>query len=310
MNKKMKECPEELFCMDIDSSKIVLLPVPFDKTSTWLKGADKGPEAIFSAMPYLENYDIETKSEVSRQGINIADPIISSDPEIMAKEVCKKTTSLLEKEKFVVVVGGEHSVSIGAIKAHISYYGKDNPAKSNICVLQLDAHADLREEYHSSGFNHACVMARAKESCPIFQVGIRSMDAKEAKPADLKNIYFAHDIHSNNSWIDSLIKKMPRHVYVTIDLDVFDTSIMPSTGTPEPGGLGWYQVLTLMKRIAEKKELIGFDVVELCPDKTNKAPNFLAGKLIYKILSYKFNPKNQTKKSHRTDKKQYRTINR
>jgi agmatinase len=179
-----------------------------------------------------------------------------------------------------VVVGGEHSVSVGAVQAHVDRY-------PGLSVLQLDAHADLRDEYEGSKYNHACVMARIRELCPIVQVGIRSMDISE-KPALAENrVFFAHAIHGSLTWIDQVVAGLTERVYLTIDLDAFDPSIMPSTGTPEPGGLGWYEVLTLLKTVCRRRTVVGFDVVELCPVETNWAPDFLAAKLIYKILSYR-----------------------
>ena len=198
-----------------------------------------------------------------------------------------KLSKHLGKGKFVVLLGGEHSVSFGAIEAHTEKF-------SGISVLQLDAHTDAREEYDGSNYNHACVMARARELCPIVQVGIRSMDEEENLnekfKANRENVFFAHQImHENRKdWIKRVLSKLTGKVYVTIDLDVFDSSLMPSTGTPEPGGLFWYDVTELLKRVSQEKEIVGFDVVELCPNKSNKAPDFLASKLVYTLLSYKF----------------------
>lgn len=267
---------------NLRDSKIVILPVPYDKTSTWIKGADKGPEAILTASSNMELYDIETDSEVYKRGI-FTDKFIDGNltPEELVDAVDGKTKKFIHDGKFTVVIGGEHSVSIGAIKAHSEKY-------NNLCVLQLDAHSDLREEYEGSKYNHACVMTRAKENAKIVQVGIRSMDSSELDHMDKKRVVFAKDIQNNKEWIKSVIKKLSSKVYITIDLDVFDPSIMPSTGTPEPGGLLWYDVLNLLKEVIKQKEVVGCDVVELCPNKNNKAPDFLAAKLIYKILSYKF----------------------
>jgi agmatinase len=265
-----------------ENAGIVIIPVAYDGTSTWLKGADNGPAAILEASANMELYDIETDSEVYRKGI-FTENIIGG--EISTKEMIDIVTETakyyLERNKFTVIIGGEHSVSIGTIKAHAERY-------ENLTVLQLDAHSDLREEYNGSKFNHACVMARAKEHCPIVQVGIRSMDYSEKKSMDTSRAFFAKDIYDNRDWIKKVISKLTDNVYITIDLDVFDPSIMPSTGTPEPGGLMWYDVLALLKAVAAKKNIVGFDVVELCPGQENKAPDFLAAKLIYKLLSYKF----------------------
>ena len=274
------DLPEK--CSGQTNSKIVILPVKYDQTSTWIKGAKKGPEAIIEASANMELYDIETDSEVYKKGIFTDKPLAEkTSPENMIKAVERKTKSYIEKGLFVVVIGGEHSVSIGSIRAHAKCH-------ENITVLQLDAHADLRDQYNKSKYNHACVMARASEICPIVQVGIRSMDSSEKKYMKKENTFFAQDIHDNSDWFDRAISKISQNVYVTIDLDVFDPSIMPSTGTPEPGGLLWYQTLAFLKKLVNERNIIGFDIVELCPNETNKAPDFLAAKLIYKLLSYKF----------------------
>ena len=264
------------------TAKIVIIPVSYDGTSTWIKGADKGPAAIIEASANMELYDIETDSEPYKIGI-FTDKAVEekSSPENMVEAVRERVKSRIEKGKFTVVIGGEHSVSIGSIKAHAETY-------QNLTVLQLDAHSDLRDEYHGSEYNHACVMARARQLAPILQVGIRSMDISEKKFTNKKSIFFAEDIYRQKGWIAKVVSQLPDKVYITIDLDVFDPSIMPSTGTPEPGGLLWYDVLELMKAVFRKKDVVGFDVVELCPNDYNKAPNFLAAKLIYKLLSYKF----------------------
>ncbi|MFA5423774.1 MAG: agmatinase, partial [Phycisphaerae bacterium] len=263
-------------------AKVVLLPVPYDGTSTYAKGADKGPAAILDASCQLENYDIETRSEPYRQGIYADKPVTeNSSPEKMAQAVEKRVGQLLSADKFVVTIGGEHSVSIGAIKAHSEKF-------KNLSVLQLDAHSDLRDEYQNSKFNHACVMARVREFCPIVQAGIRSMDICELESIERDRIFLAEDIYNDRSYISRAVEKLTDDVYITIDLDVFDPSIMPSTGTPEPGGLLWYDVLALLRVVCENKNVVGFDVVELCPNEQNKSSDFTAAKLIYKLLAYKF----------------------
>jgi agmatinase len=281
--------PEEY--SSLSNAKIVIVPVAYDATSTWMKGADKGPAAIIEASANMELYDIETDSEVYRKGIFTVDALKVRDllPEDMIEKVNEKVLQYIGKEKFIVVLGGEHSVSVGSIKAHIE-------KNKSLTVLQLDAHSDLRDQYEGSKYNHACVMARAREMCPIVQVGIRSMDSSEKELMDRANVFFAEDIYSGfpqsggprTDWIDEVVSKLTDRVYITFDLDAFDPSIMPSTGTPEPGGLLWYDVLKLLRRIADNRDIVGFDVVELCPNEINKSPDFLAAKLIYKLLSYKF----------------------
>jgi agmatinase len=265
-----------------NNSKVIIIPVPYDETSTWIKGADSGPSSIIEASANMELYDIETNSEVFKQGIYTDNYVTEkSSPEKMVEAVEKKVNNFIKKDKFIVLIGGEHSVSIGSIIAHSKRY-------KGLCVLQLDAHADLRDSYQGSKYSHACVMSRAKEYCSVVQVGIRSMDISEKKALNKKKVFFAEQIRNDKGWMDKIVNNLSSKVYLTLDLDVFDPSIMPSTGTPESGGLYWYEVLKLLKKVIEKKELVGFDVVELCPNKNSKAPDFLAAKLIYKILSYKF----------------------
>ena len=266
----------------MEHAKVVVVPVAYDRTSTWLRGADKGPAAIIEASGHMELYDIETDSEVYRQGIFTAQAVDGALlPDDMVRRVRAKVRGYIEKDKFAVVVGGEHAVSIGSIWAHV----ERNPG---ITVLQLDAHLDLRDEYDGSKYNHACVMARVQELCPIVQVGIRSMDSCERQRMEQENVFFAKDIYDQTGWVSKVIERLSDKVYVTIDLDVFDPAIMPSTGTPEPGGMQWYEVLGLLRAVCEQKSVVGFDVTELCPDERNKAPDFLAAKLIYKLLSYKY----------------------
>jgi agmatinase len=264
---------------DYARSSIVILPIPFDRTSTWLKGADKGPAAIIEASRYLEFYDIETDSEVFRKGIFTAKPVQSSSSSVLIKKTDSAVSRYLKDNKLVVTLGGEHSISIGIIKSYARHY-------KNLSVLHLDAHADSRDSYEGSRYNHACVIARAREyTSNIVSVGIRSMDVSERSGIDRKKMYFAHEIHDSDKWINTAVSRLTDTVYVTIDLDVFDPGIMPSTGTPEPGGLGWHQVLKLLSSVAKSKQIVGFDVVELCPS-SSKAPDFLAAKLIYTLLSY------------------------
>jgi len=266
---------------DLDGSKVVIIPVPFDGTSTWGKGADKGPAAILDASANMELFDIETDSEPYTIGIHTAEPIKYKTPEEGAEMTEKIVSDYIDKEKITCLLGGEHSVSIGAISAYAKKI-------KNLTILQLDAHSDTRDEYHDSRFNHACVMSRAKELCPVVQVGIRSMDKEETENLDEKRMFYAEKIRNNKNWIQDVVKLLTDNVYITIDLDVFDPSILPSTGTPEPGGLGYYEVLDLMKEVIKTKNLVGFDVVELAPNPKEKSSDFLASKLIYKIIAYRF----------------------
>lgn len=266
----------------LETSKIVLIPVPYDGTSTWQKGADKGPQAFLDASANMELYDIETDSEVYQQGVFLADAVLeNSSPEAMVGAVHQETKTYIKKNKFVTIFGGEHSISIGTIRAFNEMY-------SNLTVLQLDAHADLRESYEGSKCNHACAVYEASQTTNLIQVGIRSMDAIEKTIMDEEKTYFAHDMAVDDTWMDSAIDQMTENVFITIDLDAFDPSILPSTGTPEPGGLLWYETLEFLKQVFDEKNVVGFDIVELCPNPNEKSSDFLAAKLYYKMLSYKF----------------------
>ncbi len=230
----------------------------------------------------MELYDIETDSEVYTRGIFTAPAVTeNSSPEAMVQSAEKASLEYLKKGKFLVTIGGEHSVSIGPIQAHAKHF-------KNLSVIQIDAHTDLRDSYEGSKNNHACVMARAQDLCPIVQVGIRSMDSGEKERLDPERVFWAHKIVHCEKWMDQAIDLLTDNVYLTIDLDGFDPSILPSTGTPEPGGLQWYPTLKFLKKLIERKNLVGFDVVELCPNEIERSSDFLAAKLVYKILSYKF----------------------
>jgi agmatinase len=263
-------------------SGIIIVPVPYDETSTWMKGADKGPDAILEASVNLEFYDVETSSEAHLTGINTIDPILEKGtPQKLVKAVYDKTLSLLSEKKFPVIIGGNHTVSIGAIKAFSESY-------ENLSVLQLDAHADLRQVYEGSEFNHACTMARAREYATILQVGIRSMSSDEVPFVERDRIFFSHELYYDKSLYEKAIDRLSENVYITIDLDVFDPSIMPSTGTPEPGGPAYFELMHFLRDVIITRNVVGFDVVELCPSETNKSPDFIAAKIIYQLLSYRF----------------------
>jgi len=266
----------------LETANIVLVPVPYDGTSTWQKGADQGPRAFLEASENMELYDIETDSEVYKQGIFLSEPIEeNSSPEAMVQAVHRTIKDYIKRNKFVTLFGGEHSVSIGAIRAF-------NECFSDLTVLHIDAHADLRNTYEGSACNHACAVYEASQNTNLIQVGTRSMDASELTVMYQENVYFAHEIMEEDSWMDSAIDSMTNNVYITLDLDAFDPSILPATGTPEPGGLGWYQMLDFLNRVFAEKNVVGFDIVELCPNEIDKSSDFLAAKLYYKMLSYKF----------------------
>jgi agmatinase len=266
----------------LETAKVVLIPVPYDGTSTWRKGADKGPQAFLKASENMEVYDIETDTEVYQQGIYLADAVTeNSSPEAMVDAVHEVTKDYIKRNKFVTLFGGEHSISIGTIRAF-------NECFNNLTVLHIDAHADLRESYDGSKCNHACAVHEASQTTNLIQVGIRSMDAIEKTYMDEEKTFFAHDMVTDEYWMDTVIELMTDNVLITFDLDALDPSILPSTGTPEPGGLFWYETLEFLKKVFKEKNVVGFDIVELCPNEVDKTSDFLAAKLYYKMLSYKF----------------------
>jgi agmatinase len=268
----------------LETASIVLIPVPYDGTSTWQKGADKGPKAFLEASKNMELYDIETNNEVYKEGIYLADAITEDwSPEKMVEAVHFEVKKYINKNKFVTIFGGEHSVSIGTIRAF-------NECFDNLTVLHLDAHADVRKEYEGSVFNHACALYEASQNTNLIQVGIRSMDISETNTVNNDKVFFAHDMLTNQYWMDNVIEKLTENVFITLDLDVLDPSIMPSTGTPEPGGLFYYETLEFLKKVFLEFNVVGFDIVELCPNPHEKSSDFLAAKLYYKMLSYKFLP--------------------
>jgi agmatinase len=262
------------------SAKFAMLPVPYDATSTWVKGADKGPEAFFEASFTLENYDVETATEAYKHGIATLAPITEDrTPELLCDKVQQEVATLLNDGKFPVTIGGNHTVSIGAIRAMAQKY-------DNLTVLQLDAHSDLRPSYEGSELNHACVMNRAAEVAKITQVGIRSQCVEELPFFEKDRLFYAHQIFDNNNWQQKAIDTLTENVYVTIDLDVFDPSVLPSTGTPEPGGLTYYQVLHFLRSVFANRNVVGFDIVELCPNPIDKASDYLAARLAYQLMTY------------------------
>lgn len=267
---------------DYKGSGIIIVPVPYDETSTWMRGSDRGPDAIMEASVNLEFYDVETGTEVHKKGIHTISPVMEkSSPERLVNAVSNKITELLSDGKFPVIIGGNHTVSIGSARSFSEHF-------SDLSVLQLDAHTDLRQEYEGSRFNHACAMARVSEYATVIQVGIRSMAVEELQYARKENIFFSHELYYDKGLYSKAISKLSDNVYVTIDLDVFDPSIMPSTGTPEPGGPEYFEIIHFLRDVAKNRRIVGFDVVELCPSPANKFADFVAAKVIYQLLSYIF----------------------
>ena len=270
---------------DWENSRVVVLPVPYDSTTEWRSGARDGPRAIIDASQYLELYDFELEQEIYQVGIHTL-PEVKPDmsgPENMIQRVYQVARELLEKNKMLLMLGGEHSLTLGMVKAYREKY-------QTLSVLQLDAHADLRDSYLGTKFSHATVMRRVCELCPIVPVGIRSLSEEEHRFIDetgIKPVYANGQVLAGDS-IKHIIATLSSEVYITIDLDVLDPSIMSAVGTPEPGGIGWYELLNLLSEVANSKHIVGFDLVELCPDEGPRSCAFLAAKLAYKLIGYMY----------------------
>jgi len=265
---------------DFETSRVVILPIPYDSTSDWRTGSKDGPMAIIDASEYLELYDLELERETYLCGIHTMPELqpSMSGPEETVNRVYKVASDLVRKGKFVVMLGGEHSLTLGMVKALVEKFPR-------LSVLQLDAHADLRHEYQGTEYSHACVMRRVLEYCPIVQVGIRSLSLEERQFLDQNEMrpFFAPLEQASTG---KILSALSDEVYITIDLDVLDPAIMSAVGTPEPGGMGWYELLSLLRQVAEQKTIVGFDLVELCPREGPASCAFLAAKLAYKLIGF------------------------
>ena len=263
-------------------AKVVVLPVPYDGTTEFKSGAREGPQAIIDASPYLELYDAELDREISEVGIHTlpeVQPHMGS-PELMVERVYGIAKSLLDKNKLIAMLGGEHLLTLGMVKACKEKYRK-------LSVLQLDAHADLRDQYQGTKYSNACVMRRVWELCPVVQVGVRSFSLEERQFMQQQKIEpFYAEAATSPDFVSRVVSKLTPQVYVSIDLDVFDPSIMPAVGTPEPGGMSWQQVLELLRAVGAEKKIVGFDLTELCPREGPTSCAYLAAKLAYKMMGY------------------------
>ncbi len=266
-----------------DSSPFVVVPVPYDLTTTYQGGSRKGPQAILDASCNMELYDEELCSETFKAGIHTLPPLAieAGGPAEMTDAVYRCIADLLAVDKIPVVLGGEHSISVGAVRAMKEKY----PA---LTVLHLDAHADLRDSYQGTPFSHACAGRRISELCSVVQAGIRSMSVEEARFLETGSMkaYSADFFYGNEEWKKIIAGQLSGDVYITLDLDVLDPSVMPSTGTPEPGGIQWRDLLSLLRDVAGRSRVRGFDVVELAPIPGMVAPDFLAAKLVYRMMGY------------------------
>jgi agmatinase len=270
-----------------DTARVLVLPVSYEGTVSFGTGTGEGASAIIDASRNMELYDEETDSEVYKIGIHTLDEFQPREtPEAMMNALYERSKELIKTDKFLCMLGAEHSVSAPIIRAHSEKY-------HNLSVLQIDAHADLRDTYDGTPHSHASIMARVVKDLriPSVQVGIRSISADEARALGAglpTKIFWAKDIVGRTDWIDEAVDSLTENVYLTIDIDGLDPSLVPTTGTPEPGGLGWYETLTLIKKLAEKRRIVGMDLVEFSKAENSDAPAFLCAKLVYKSLAYIF----------------------
>lgn len=269
------DIPQNL--QNYESAYFVVVPTPYEKTTSYGQGTKSGPSAICEASLQVELYDEELGKEVYEKGIATLKPVLDLD------KLEKTIGKILTGKKFPIILGGEHTISAPSVRACKKYY-------KNLSVVHFDAHADLRDEFEGTKLSHACVMRRVVEAkIPIVQIGIRNHSLEEAcfiKEAGLNRPFYANEIYSSNYWMDEALKLLSSDVYLSFDVDVFDGSIIPSTGTPEPGGMNWFQVVAFFKKLATEKNVIGADFVELAPVKGNSGPDFTIAKLIYKLIGY------------------------
>lgn len=265
---------------NFEASRVVILPIPYDSTTDWRSGSRDGPMAIIDASQYLELYDHELDRESYLVGIHTLPELQPSKrgPEETVSRVYKVASELLQKEKFVVMLGGEHSLTVGMVRAFRERF-------DGLSVLQLDAHADLRDEYEDSKYSHACVMRRVLECCPIVQVGIRALSQEEHRFLTQNHLrpFFAQGLPLDEK---EIVSALSEDVYISIDLDVLDPSIMSAVSTPEPGGMSWHEILQILRRVAEQRRIVGCDLVELCPREGPSSCAFLAAKLAYKLIGF------------------------
>jgi agmatinase len=270
---------------DFEHARVVILPVPLDRTTSYVPGTRTGPHEILVASSHMELWDEETQTDVHSVGIytlpEMEFPFASMDE--VVDEIRRIAAEIVNRGKFPVILGGEHSITPPVVAAVAAKH-------KGLSVLQIDAHADLRDSFMGTPHNHACAMRRTLDHAPLTQVGIRSLSSEEAAdiPSLKTRVFYDFNMRQDPSWMDRVVDSLSDTVYITIDVDGFDPAIMPSTGTPEPGGLSWYEGLALLRRVIERRTVVGCDIVELSPMPGNAAPNFLCAKLLYKILSYRF----------------------
>lgn len=259
----------------------VILPVPYERTTTYRKGTAEGPAALLAASGQMETWDQVLEEEVWLRGLHTHPGLESAEPpEVFAETVAVEAGRLLANGKLVGALGGEHSISLGLVRAHRDRW-------PGLHVLHLDAHGDLRDHYEGTSYGHGCVMRRVAAIAPIVQVGVRSVSPEEAaflRETDRVQTFWAHRLRRDPEAVEAILERLGPEVYVSIDLDVFDPSEVPGVGTPEPGGMGWYEVTELLERVAARRRIVGFDLVELCPIEGTNQSEFLAARLAYRLI--------------------------
>jgi len=269
----------------LEQAGVVIFPVPYEATVSYMGGTRFGPRRILEASRSIELYDHELDTEPYRVGVHTLPELLltGAGPEAALHELRGAFDALLADDRFVIMLGGEHSISAPPIEAHVARLGG-----RRLSVLQLDAHGDLRAEYEGTPFSHACVMYRVHQRVDLVPVGIRAITAEERRLIREREIptIFAHELDPAERWIERALAALQPDVYITIDIDYFDPSLVPATGTPEPGGGSWYPTLRLLERVFAERHVVGADVVELAPIPGVVAPDFLTAKLIYKLVAY------------------------
>ena len=276
---------------NFEDARAIILPVPYEATTSYGAGTGGGPSAILEASRFIELYDQELDTEPYEVGIATLPELhlTGEGPKYAIRELREAYDAILEASggtKFIIALGGEHSISSAPIMSWV-----EKLKGQRLSVLQFDAHTDLREEYEGSEYSHAAVMHRVHENVDLVAVGIRALTREERELARQSNnihLFLADDIHTGDEWMDDVMSKLGENVYISFDVDGFDPSLVPSTGTPEPGGLQWYPVMKLLRRVFKERNVISADVVELAPIAGFHAPDFLVAKLVYKMIGYKF----------------------
>jgi agmatinase len=276
---------EEAESSQFETARAAILPIPLERTTSYMQGTKNGPREILHASSQLEFWDEELEIDVSSMGLCSLPgmKLPQDDMQAALDEITNVASAILQKEKFFVGLGGEHSITPALVAASTAHH-------PDLSILQIDAHADLRESYMGSRLSHACAMRRSLEYAKCTQVGIRSMSQEESEIVSSLNttIFFDINMRQRTNWISDVVKSLGQHVYITIDCDGLEPGLMPAVGTPEPGGLSWRELLGLLRAVFSQREVIACDVVELCPIPGVIHPNFLCAKLVYKLLTYKF----------------------